>query len=464
MKSRESELIFLYLFFDLILLNLSIFLIGLNTSLFTGLGTHDVRLYYFHGNLSWVITYFILTKKNLYLRDGYLNRFRNITNRIFNFTVVALIIAYFFMNRATYSRVFLFEYTALFYAFKVVFYYFLYLYLKNQREKGIHVNRAIIVGWNETGQLLHKLIDFNPMLGYKFLGFVDDNNPVDTDILGKTDELERIIKEHHVEMVFVTISIFNESTKTKEFLRLCSKTGTRLRFVPDNQHWFKNRTNMDSIGELVLINPQEIPLDDYESYLMKRLFDIVFSLFVIVFIMSWLLPIVAILIKLNSRGPVFFIQKRTGINNRSFNCLKFRSMKVNNEADVKQATDGDDRITTLGNFLRKSNIDELPQFFNVLVGQMSVVGPRPHMLKHTDQYSKLIESYLVRHYIKPGITGYAQVTGYRGETDELWKMEKRVEYDMIYLEKWNFWWDIKIIGLTFIDVIPSRSLKRKISK
>ena len=221
---------------------------------------------------------------------------------------------------------------------------------------------------------------------------------------------------------------------------------------------------MDSIGELVLINPQEIPLDDYESYLMKRLFDIVFSLFVIVFIMSWLLPIVAILIKLNSRGPVFFIQKRTGINNRSFNCLKFRSMKVNNEADVKQATDGDDRITTLGNFLRKSNIDELPQFFNVLVGQMSVVGPRPHMLKHTDQYSKLIESYLVRHYIKPGITGYAQVTGYRGETDELWKMEKRVEYDMIYLEKWNFWWDIKIIGLTFIDVIPSRSLKRKMSK
>jgi len=126
-------------------------------------------------------------------------------------------------------------------------------------------------------------------------------------------------------------------------------------------------------------------------------------------------------------------------------------MKVNNESDEKQATEGDKRITALGNFLRKSNFDELPQFFNVFFGQMSVVGPRPHMLKHTELYSGLIERYLVRHYVKPGITGFAQVSGYRGETDELWKMEKRVQYDMQYLENWNFWWDIKIIIMTFIN-------------
>ena len=251
-------------------------------------------------------------------------------------------------------------------------------------------------------------------------------------------------------MVFVTLSIYNESKKSKDFLRLCNKTGVRLRFVPENQQWFKNRINMESVGQLVLINPQEIPLDVFESQFFKRLFDIVFSLFVMVFILSWLVPILAILIKLNSKGPVFFVQKRTGINNKAFKCLKFRSMRVNKDSDVKQAVEGDKRITALGNFLRKSSMDELPQFFNVFLGQMSVVGPRPHMLKHTEQYSQLIERYLVRHYIKPGITGWAQVSGYRGETDELWKMKKRVQYDMNYLENWNFWWDIKIIFMTFI--------------
>jgi len=168
--------------------------------------------------------------------------------------------------------------------------------------------------------------------------------------------------------------------------------------------------------------------------------------------------LLAILLKINSKGPVFFVQKRTGINNKTFKCLKFRSMKVNNESDIKQAVEGDQRITAFGNFLRKSNIDELPQFFNVLFGQMSVVGPRPHMLKHTDQYSGLIDGYLVRHYIKPGITGFAQISGYRGETDELWKMERRVHYDMNYLENWNFWWDLKIVLMTIIGEKQRRIL------
>jgi putative colanic acid biosynthesis UDP-glucose lipid carrier transferase len=199
-----------------------------------------------------------------------------------------------------------------------------------------------------------------------------------------------------------------------------------------------------------MFNPQQIPLDDLTLRLKKRAFDVVFSSAVILFIFSWLLPLLSIIIKLNSKGPVFFVQQRTGINNKTFNCIKFRTMKVNHEADTKQAVKNDNRITSIGNFLRKYNIDELPQFFNVLVGNMSVVGPRPHMLKHTEQYSALIEYYKVRHFVKPGITGWAQVNGYRGLTDELWKMQKRVEYDMEYLENWNFLWDIKIIVMTLI--------------
>jgi exopolysaccharide biosynthesis polyprenyl glycosylphosphotransferase len=205
---------------------------------------------------------------------------------------------------------------------------------------------------------------------------------------------------------------------------------------------------MESVGNLVVLNPQETPLDEAGNRLFKRFFDIVFSLTIILAVFSWLFPVIAILIKLSSKGPVFFIQKRTGIDQRPFNCIKFRSMNINKEADSKQATANDVRITKIGAFIRKYNIDELPQFFNVLVGQMSVVGPRPHMLKHTEQYSALIEYYLTRHYIKPGITGWAQVNGLRGETDELWKMEKRVEYDKEYIENWDLDWDLRIIWMT----------------
>jgi len=457
MKSRESKLMILYLITDLIILNLSILFVVSLSSIMNFKDYHLLSSYLLHANLSWVITYFILSNKNIYLRDGYINRVKRITGRVFIFIIVALILAYLYMPRMTYSRLFLLEYTAVFYVGKLVYYYLLYAYLTMLREKGIHVNRAIIVGLNETGRMLFELIKCNPTLGYKFMGYVSDDK-FDNGVIGKVDDLEKIIKQHHVEIVFVTLSLFNDTTNTKEYLRLCNRTGVRLRFVPENQQWFRNRMNMESVGQLVLINPQEIPLDNFESLFTKRLFDIVFSSMVIILLLSWLLPILAILIKLNSKGPVFFIQKRTGINNKTFNCIKLRSMKVNAESDIKQACKGDTRITKLGNFLRKSNLDELPQFFNVLFGQMSVVGPRPHMLKHTDQYSEIIERYLVRHYIKPGITGWAQVSGYRGETDELWKMQKRVQYDMNYLEHWNFWWDIKIVVMTFLGADPRKFL------
>jgi len=458
MKSRETELMILYLLTDLIILNLSIFVIVSISDVMTFRDYHVLSSYMLHANLSWVITYFILSKNNLFLRDGYFNRVKRITYRVFNFVVVALVLAYLFMPRITYSRVFLLEYSALFYLGKLVYYYFLYRYLTILREKGIHVNRAIIVGRNETAKNLNRLIEFNPTLGYKFIGYVSDENYRDKEIIGKTHELEKLIREHQIEIVFVSLSLFNESLTSKEYLRICNRTGVRLRFVPDNQQWFKKTTNMEKVGQLVMVNPQEIPLDNFESQFSKRMFDIVFSSLVILLLLSWLLPILAIVLKLNSKGPVFFVQKRTGINNKTFKCLKFRSMKVNSESDIKQAVDGDSRITALGNFMRKSNIDELPQFFNVLFGHMSVVGPRPHMLKHTDQYSGLIDGYLVRHYIKPGITGYAQISGYRGETDELWKMERRVQYDMNYLENWNFWWDLKIILMTIIGERQRRSL------
>jgi len=220
----------------------------------------------------------------------------------------------------------------------------------------------------------------------------------------------------------------------------------------------EDKYDICKLANIVVFNPQYIPMDSVENQVIKRMFDLVFSGFVIVFILSWLYPITALLIKLSSKGPVLFVQKRTGVNGITFNCYKFRSMLVNPDADLKQAVEDDPRITKIGKFIRKTNIDELPQFFNVFKGEMSVVGPRPHMLAHTEQYSALIDNYLVRHYVKPGITGWAQVNGYRGETDELWKMEKRVEYDKEYIENWSLDWDCVIVWKTvfalkaFVDV------------
>ena len=189
-----------------------------------------------------------------------------------------------------------------------------------------------------------------------------------------------------------------------------------------------------------------------ETFLRKRAFDFVFAGFVVVFLLSWLVPLVALLIKLGSKGPIFFKQLRTGKQGKSFYCLKFRSMTINAESDSKQASRGDIRVTKLGAFLRKTSLDELPQFVNVLRGEMSVVGPRPHMLQHTEQYAKTIHNFMDRHLIMPGITGLAQVLGYRGETKELDAMAKRVNADIHYIHNMSWLMDLKIIGLTIKQV------------
>jgi putative colanic acid biosysnthesis UDP-glucose lipid carrier transferase len=450
MNSTETDLKFLYIFFDLIILNVAIAIIFSITPFIRELNIHDVSLYLLHANMSGIVTYSLFSRRNLYLHDDFSNRIKRINSRILIFIVVTFVLAHLFLPR-TFSRLFLIEYTAVFYIGKLTFYFFLYRYLKFRRAKGFYIDRVLIVGLNEMSIFLRDLLTNNAMLGYQFVGYVS-NKQEDSrlDVLGQLDDLSQLVSLHKINIIFVTLLEYNDLNKCKELLAVCNKLGVRLRFVPENQYWFKTRKNLESVGSLVVINPQEIPLDDLNSRFIKRVFDVIFSLLVILFIFSWLFPILGLLIKLSSKGPVFFVQKRTGINNRTFSCVKFRSMRVNIDADKLQATKSDSRVTAIGRFLRKSNLDEFPQFFNVLIGQMSIVGPRPHMLKHTDQYSELIDYYRVRHYVKPGITGWAQVNGYRGETDELWKMEKRVEYDMAYLDNWTFWWDLKIVALTII--------------
>lgn len=450
MKSRETELTVIYLFFELIILNMAILITDRLGLTFFHAQNYWIGTCMFHGNLSWIITYLILTKKNLYLRDGFINRILRISYRTMVFLVVSAVINFLLIPKG-YSRTFFVEYTFLFYIGMVVFYRLLYSYLRLNRRKGYHVNRVLIVGINDTTLFLKNIIQSNPILGYKFIGYINNTASDDPEILGTPHDLSVIIEKHHIQMVFVSHSVLSHPEALRQYLKICKWMGVRLRIVPENQNWLGYKRNTETVGGISLANPQEIPLDFAGARLWKRSFDLIVSSLSILLIFSWLFPILILLLKTTSKGPVFFTQKRTGINNKTFNCIKFRSMQVNPDADQKQATCNDSRITTIGSFLRKTNLDELPQFFNVFMGQMSLIGPRPHMLKHTDQYSRLIEHYRTRHYIKPGITGWAQVNGLRGETDQLWKMEKRVEYDMHYIENWDIWFDFKIIALTLFD-------------
>jgi len=266
--------------------------------------------------------------------------------------------------------------------------------------------------------------------------------------------------EHHLDEVYTT-HFPGENQMVDELVEFAERHCVRVKFVSpevlsSSKSFMQNNQNFVLNGLYdgipILVNRPE-PLYALSNRIIKRLFDIVFSLFVIVFILSWFLPIMAFLIRMESKGPVFFRQPRSGRDNKTFLCYKFRSMQVNTNSHSQQAIKNDPRVTKIGAFMRKTSIDELPQFINVLMGNMSVVGPRPHMVKHTEQYSAIIESYMLRHLLKPGITGWAQVSGFRGETREKGQMEGRVQHDIWYMENWSLLLDFQIVYKTVINAV-----------
>jgi putative colanic acid biosysnthesis UDP-glucose lipid carrier transferase len=455
MKAKENELQFISVVLDLLVLNFTISLFA-----FTFYGFHinnssDIYLCVLLANLSWVLAFIFIRKKILYMKKGYRPRLY----RMLKHTIVYLLIqgilflplisliGDFWLFLLTSSVVFVFaKLFANFVYFKLVKYY---------NKKSSHVKRALLIGDNETMRKVKRIIKVNPVLNYKFIGFLSDNLQ-GKNVIGSCDSFVKVIKDNNIHVVFVAVKnpdeLLSDCAKKNELLHTCNQLGVRLFYVPENEAIEMGDDKMEKMNGITLINPQKIPMDHIENQIKKRIFDLVFSGMVIVLVLSWLYPLLGLLIKLSSKGPVLFTQKRTGVNKVTFNCYKFRSMRPNIDSDLKQATEDDPRITGIGKFLRKTNIDELPQFFNVFRGDMSVVGPRPHMLSHTDMYSALIDDYLVRHYVKPGITGWAQISGFRGETDELWKMEKRVEYDKEYINSWSVDWDFLIVWKTIFDL------------
>ncbi|UKJ07086.1 undecaprenyl-phosphate glucose phosphotransferase [Solitalea lacus] len=318
------------------------------------------------------------------------------------------------------------------------------------KNRLIEYKPVVIAGASKNGIELYNYLSKNSRLGYQVVGFFEDRitvNKKGVTIIGKLDECVSFARRRNVEEIFCALPE-SENEKINQLMLDADKHLIRFKLVPDVKDYFRKNVMVELYGHLPVLSPRSEPLESKGNQILKRAFDIVFSLFVIVFILSWLYPILSMLIKLESKGPALFQQIRSGKNNKPFYCLKFRSMTVNNDANRKQATKNDARITKIGRFLRKSSMDELPQFINVLKGNMSVVGPRPHMLKHTKEYSEIIDKFMVRHFLTPGITGWAQVNGLRGETQTHEDMENRVEADIWYLENWSLLLDCKIIFMT----------------
>ena len=334
-------------------------------------------------------------------------------------------------------------------SFSILFYKFLVYFLLNKYRSALdgNIRLVVVIGKNDKTRQLIKIFKKKLELGYRFKKqfIVKDDN-------FSLNECFNYVIDNDIDEIYFSVSELSNK-QINHLIDFADNNLRELKFIPDNKEIFSKKLKYEYYDYIPILSLRNIPLKESINKLIKRLFDILFSLFIIIFVLSWLTLVIAILIKLESKGPVFFKQSRNGFNYQEFDCYKFRSMTPNKDAHLHQATKGDTRVTKVGAFIRKTSIDELPQFFNVLFGDMSVVGPRPHMVSHTNMYARKVDKFMVRHFVKPGITGLAQVSGFRGEIETDKDIINRVKYDIFYVENWSLLLDIKIVVQTFINAV-----------
>ena len=394
----------------------------------------------------------VLYKLKIYAFQIVTKIFKNITG----FGLLAGIILYVGDFMDTWSWFYLYYLIGLFVAI-TLFRLTLRNILKIYRRKGGNIRYVVLVGSTENMQDLYYELTNEDYTGYRVRGYFDfEPNPMfptDCQYLGRPEEVVGYLKSNHDTHYLFCSLPSRYSDIIRKLIDFCENNVVRFFSVPNLYNYLHNRVYFNMMGNVPFLSLRRDPLSRLGNKLLKRAFDIIFSLTFLCTLFPFIFVIVAVITKVTMPGPIFFRQKRNGLNDEEFYCYKFRSMRVNKEADTLQATKNDPRKTKWGNIMRKTNIDELPQFINVLKGDMSIVGPRPHMLKHTEEYSKLINKYMVRHLVKPGITGWSQVTGFRGETKELKDMEGRIRGDIWYIEHWSFGLDLFIIYKTVMNAI-----------
>ncbi|MFI3209876.1 MAG: undecaprenyl-phosphate glucose phosphotransferase [Peptostreptococcaceae bacterium] len=374
----------------------------------------------------------------------------NITGGLF------LILGLFIFKIVDFSRVVLGIFIIINIVLTIIFRIFVRIYLRSIRKKGYNQKHCIVIGTNSTSLNLINKIDSNKYWGYNIVGLISNQKEKvfkNYNILGKFSDLENVLNKFRIDIVFIALEA-NEFDKIGKLIKVCEKSGVKTNIIPYYQKYVPAKPYMDDLDGITLVDTRYVPLDNHFLALFKRIFDILFALLAII-ITSPIMLFSIIMIKITSPGPIIFKQERVGLNRKNFYMYKFRSMKVQTKEEEKDkwTTKNDPRKTKWGGFMRKTSIDELPQFFNVLKGDMSIVGPRPERPFFVDKFKDEIPRYMIKHQVRPGITGWAQISGFRGDTS----IEGRIEHDLYYIENWDFTFDIKIIIITVFKGIVSKN-------
>lgn len=399
-------------------------------------------------SLSWIIMSVTSKFYEVYRYTREVTILAYILRQLILFTLV-IFAFYGYFNEMKVTASTIIKYVLSCFLFITIFKFTIYYLLQKYRvEFGGNYRTTVILGQNKNTRALENFFKMNPEYGYSHKKTFNFKDPG----LVNLNECFKYINDENIDEIYCSISELT-TNQINQVVDFADNNLKILKFLPDNKGIYAKKLKYEYYDYLPVLTLRNIPLQDSINQVIKRAFDILFSASVIIFLLSWLTPLIAILIKLESKGPVFFKQSRNGFNYKEFDCFKFRSMTPNKDAHLHQATRDDQRVTKVGRFMRKTSIDELPQFFNVLFGDMSVVGPRPHMVSHTNMYAKKIDKFMVRHFVKPGITGLAQISGFRGEVESDKDIIGRVKYDIFYIENWSLLLDTKIISQTFLNAV-----------
>ena len=451
---------FLYitrLFIDFIVLTLIFFFVNFYdvTAWYTGPIFISIILLIL---LSWYVFSFYTLLYDEYRSRNFLHEILGVVKNLIGTVLIIMIFSFFaHITLITPKEITLF--TFLSFPTLVAEKYIIRKILDYLRIKRKNLKNILIIGAGEVGKNFYDTIISNPHFGYRLVGFLDDKPKdfLNGDYLGTISDLPEVLKQYEVDDVLIALPNYAYD-RIEDVIEICKRYAVRIKLIPDYFKWVSKKFDVSMFGKFAVVALRSNKLSDTHWRVVKRIFDIIFSLAVIVFLFSWFFPIIFILQKILNPGPIFYKAKRWGLKGEPFYCYKFRSMVPQSKNITKDGkhnfTKKDDpRITPFGKFLRKTNIDELPQFFNVLKGDMSVVGPRPHDEAENMMLREKIEEYMIRHTVKPGVTGWAQVNGFRGGTNSLELMEKRTQYDIWYIENWSLWLDIQIILLTIYKTI-----------
>lgn len=442
-----KQLLFFNLVAEIVLIYVSAMFLGENVY------TEDVFIF---SVIVWVIGVFISENYFILKTTGLLANNIQYLRLLVNVSLLSLVYIFFtekqeFVNAFTLYFIFLLLFTL------VIWRNIMLFMMKRLQAKKAPFSRLIIVGLSDEVMHFKNFIEQKKEYKVQVDGIFSDISYGNISITDTIDQSIVFCQQHPIDQIICSMEQLNKKYLAS-LIEFAENNLINIRIIPDSSRVIGQNFETTFIDNIPLLKLKDKPLNKKLNAFLKRAFDIAFSLSVILFIFPWLFPIIILFIMIDSRGPIFFRQQRTGQFNSSFPCIKFRTMVVNNDAHKEQARKGDPRVTKVGAFLRKTSLDELPQFFNVLIGDMSIVGPRPHMVKHTEEYSKLIDTYMRRHQVKPGITGLAQVMGYRGETQhDLHLMKMRVRMDRFYIENWSFYLDFKIIYSTIITVFKPKN-------